>query len=49
MKNSDLEAWGARAAAWSASYLDTLGSRPVRPQTRPGEAVSYTHLRAHET
>ncbi|MEC8215565.1 MAG: pyridoxal-dependent decarboxylase, partial [Pseudomonadota bacterium] len=37
MKNSDLEAWGARAAAWSASYLDTLGSRPVRPQTRPGE------------
>ena len=37
MKNSDLKTWGARAAAWSADYLDSLRDRPVRPATRPGD------------
>ena len=35
MKNRDLEQWGQRVAAWSADYLESLGDRPVRPQTRP--------------
>ena len=37
MKNRDLVEWGRRAADWSASYLDSLENRPVRPPTRPGE------------
>ena len=37
MKNSDLKVWGARVAAWSAEYLDSLRDRPVRPATRPGD------------
>ena len=37
MKNRDLAEWGRRAADWSASYLDTLSDRPVRPPTRPGD------------
>ena len=37
MKNSDLEAWGRRAAEWSAAYLESLDTRPVRPPSRPGE------------
>ena len=37
MKNGDLEKWGRHAAAWSAAYLESLESQPVRPQTRPGE------------
>ena len=37
MKNRDLVEWGRRAADWSASYLDSLEDRPVRPPTRPGE------------
>ena len=40
MKNRDLEYWGRRAAEWSADYLDSLGERPVRPQTRPGEVMA---------
>jgi len=37
MKNSDLREWGRRAAEWSADYLESLDTRPVRPRTRPGE------------
>ena len=37
MKHHDLKAWGSRVAAWSADYLATLGDRPVRPSTRPGD------------
>ena len=40
MKNRDLEYWGHRAATWSADYLETLGDRPVRPHTRPGEVMA---------
>ena len=40
MKNRDLEHWGRRAAEWSADYLDSLGDRPVRPPTKPGEVMA---------
>ena len=40
MKNRDLEYWGRRAAEWSVDYLETLGERPVRPQTRPGDVMA---------
>ena len=40
MKNRDLEYWGRRAAKWSVDYLETLGERPVRPQTRPGDVMA---------
>ena len=39
MENNDLKHWGQKAADWSAEYLDSLASRPVRPQTRPGEVL----------
>ncbi|MEM6479460.1 MAG: hypothetical protein AAF647_10480, partial [Pseudomonadota bacterium] len=31
------EKWSTHLAAWSAEYYRTLGARPVRAQTRPGE------------
>ena len=40
MENNDLKHWGQKAADWSAEYLDSLASRPVRPQTRPGEVLN---------
>ena len=40
MDNRDLEAWGRRAAEWSAQYLESLRDRPVRPKTRPGEVMA---------
>ena len=39
MDNRDLEAWGRRAAKWSADYLESLRDRRVRPTTRPGEVM----------
>ncbi|MEM9344695.1 MAG: pyridoxal-dependent decarboxylase [Pseudomonadota bacterium] len=32
--------WGAKLAEWSAGYHKTLGDRPVRAQTRPGEVAA---------
>lgn len=40
MNNRDLEKWGQIAAKWSADYLETLESRPVRPASRPGEVAA---------
>ncbi len=37
MKKSEFEKWSARAAQWSAQYMDTLDERPVRAQTQPGD------------
>ena len=37
MDNRDLKKWGERAASWSVDYLESLGDRPVRPNTEPGE------------
>ena len=38
------------AAVFAATVVLVVGSREARPRTEPGiAAVSYTHLRAHET
>jgi len=40
MKHSDYQQWSEAATAWSAEYLKTLDSRPVRAQTQPGEIAA---------
>jgi len=37
MLKSEFEQWSQRAAKWSAEYIRTLESRPVRAQTSPGD------------
>lgn len=37
MTPEDFESWSRRAAEWGAQYRATLGDRPVRAQTRPGQ------------
>ncbi len=37
MKQDAFRHWAHRASDWSADYLDGVGERPVRAQTRPGE------------
>lgn len=44
MKNDEFRAWGRRAADWSADYLETVGERPVRAQTRPGDILRQLPL-----
>lgn len=39
MKRDDFRTWSHRAADWSADYLDGVGSRPVRAQTKPGDIL----------
>jgi aromatic-L-amino-acid decarboxylase len=36
MNNDDFRHWSRHASDWSADYLATVGSRPVRAQTEPG-------------
>lgn len=37
MTPEDFETWSRRAADWGADYRRTLGDRPVRAQTAPGD------------
>lgn len=37
MNKSEFEQWSARTAKWSAEYLDSIASRPVRAQGKPGD------------
>lgn len=37
MDDSEFRKWSARAAEWGANYRASIGDRPVRAQTRPGE------------
>ena len=36
----DFARWSAKAAEWSARYLDGVGERPVRPPVRPGDVLA---------
>jgi len=40
MHKSEFEQWSERAVKWSAQYLNTLDSRPVRAQTQPGDIAA---------
>ena len=40
MKRDDYYRWAERAAQWGADYLETLGERPVRAQTEPGDIAA---------
>ena len=40
MKWNEFGAWGAQVAAWAQDYHATVGERPVRAQTRPGEVLN---------
>ncbi|MDH3660276.1 MAG: pyridoxal-dependent decarboxylase [Alphaproteobacteria bacterium] len=37
MDVSNFRKWAHRAADWSADYLENVGERPVRAQTKPGD------------
>jgi len=37
MHKSEFEQWTKRTAKWSAQYIETLDTRPVRAQTSPGD------------
>ena len=39
MKWSEFGDWGARVAGWAEEYHRTVGERPVRARTRPGEVL----------
>jgi aromatic-L-amino-acid decarboxylase len=40
MKKSDFGRWSHAAADWSTQYLNEVGSRPVRAQSKPGDIAS---------
>ena len=40
MKWNEFGAWGARVADWAQAYHATVGDRPVRAQTRPGDVLN---------
>ena len=40
MNWDEFEKWGRHVATWGAEYHRTLGERPVRSQSRPGETIS---------
>ena len=37
MDHDSFRDWAKRAADWSADYLETVGEKPVRAQTKPGD------------
>jgi aromatic-L-amino-acid decarboxylase len=45
---SDFETWSKRAAEWGARYRRSLGDRPVRARTRPGEVYEAIAARPPE-
>ncbi len=49
MDKSDFRRWAHRAADWSADYLDTVGERPVRAQTAPGDIAAAIEQSPPET
>ncbi len=40
MKWTEFAGWGRRVADWAQEYHLTVGDRPVRAQTRPGEVLN---------
>jgi aromatic-L-amino-acid decarboxylase len=40
MENDEFRQWSEKAAAWGADYRETLRSRPVRAQTKPGDIAA---------
>lgn len=44
MKWTEFGAWGARVAEWAQQYHQTVGERPVRARTRPGEVLNALPL-----
>ncbi|MCV3768385.1 pyridoxal phosphate-dependent decarboxylase family protein [Rhizobium sp. TRM95796] len=44
MDRDDFTRWSRRAADWGADYRASLGERPVRAQTRPGDIVAEIAL-----
>ena len=40
MKNDEFRKWSRTAADWGADYRETLGERPVRARTAPGEIAA---------
>ena len=40
MKWDEFGAWGARVAEWAQDYHRTVGERPVRARTKPGEVLN---------
>lgn len=40
MKRENYYQWAERAARWGSDYLETLGDRPVRAQTQPGDIAA---------
>ncbi|MHA6264788.1 pyridoxal phosphate-dependent decarboxylase family protein [Arenibacterium sp. CAU 1754] len=40
MKWDDFGAWGRRVADWAQDYHKTVGDRPVRAQTKPGDILN---------
>jgi len=39
MNNDEFRQWSHKAADWSADYLSSVGERPVRSQTQPGDIL----------
>ena len=44
MEWNEFGAWGARVAEWAQHYHQTVGERPVRARTRPGEVLNALPL-----
>ncbi|MFC4667862.1 pyridoxal phosphate-dependent decarboxylase family protein [Seohaeicola nanhaiensis] len=44
MQWNEFGAWGARVAEWAQHYHQTVGERPVRARTRPGEVLNALPL-----
>ena len=40
MNKDEFRDWSLKAAAWGASYRETVRERPVRAQTAPGEIAA---------
>ncbi|GHF40661.1 pyridoxal phosphate-dependent decarboxylase family protein [Seohaeicola zhoushanensis] len=49
MKWDEFGAWGARVSEWAQAYHQTVGDRPVRARTRPGEVLNALPVAPPET
>ena len=49
MKKSEFEKWSTRATKWSVEYIDSLGDRPVRPKSNPGDIAKLIEASPPET
>lgn len=49
MKWTEFAGWGRRVADWAQEYHLTVGDRPVRAQTRPGEVLNALPATPPET